>query len=98
MRSLLVVLSAILIGSLSANEGPPAQASASLAVTEGLPSNIVGGCVCVITGEYVDCETDVEVPGPEPLVIRRCYSSQDPKGNLANWTINHHDLVTRKSL
>ena len=49
--------------------------SSSLASTEGLVSSIVDGCVSAITGEFIDCEVDLVVPGPEPLVLQRCYSS-----------------------
>lgn len=100
MKSLLAVFFALFIIPLSASDEPPDVPSASLAVTEGLPSNLVAGCVCAITGEYVDCETDLVVPGPEPLVISRCYSSQETKGNLCNWSINHHDtaMYTRKTV
>lgn len=53
------------------------EPSSSLAGTEGLVSTIVGGSVSVITGEYVDFETDLVVPGPEPLCLQRSYSSND---------------------
>lgn len=69
------------------SSAPPSQ---SLASTEGLPSNLVNHCVCTITGEYIDSQTDIILPGPEPLVIQRNYSSQQRHGNFGGyWCLNH---------
>lgn len=53
--------------------------------TEGLPSSIICGVVCAISGEYTESCTDMVVAGVEPLTIGRNYSS------LSNpfWSFNH---------
>src|SRR5438270_5154913 len=51
--------------------------SSSLAGTAGMLSTIVNGSVCVVTGELVDSQTDLVIPGPTPLTLSRNYSSQD---------------------
>jgi hypothetical protein len=49
----------------------------SLASFSGLPSTVINNCVSVISGEYFDVETDVSLAGPEPLILRRIYSSSN---------------------
>lgn len=77
--------------SLGAIETPHLIPSSSLASSNGLISTIVDDSVCVITGEYIDSETDLILPGPEPLVLGRNYSS----GNCSRselfhgWQMNH---------
>lgn len=84
------ILFVLLFPSLHAEE----SATDSLAVTEGLPSNIIAGCVCAITGEFFDNETDLVLDGPEPLIIQRSYSSNDPGGNISTgWSLNHYDTM-----
>ena len=61
-----------------------------VATTEGLPSSLVHQSVCAISGEYVDAIVDVIIPGPEPLVISRVYTSfcgEKP------WNFNHYDRL-----
>lgn len=66
----------------------------SVAALEGLPTSIVEDAVCAITGEYVDYAVDVILPGPEPLVITRSYSSMNTMGNLGDyWSHNHCDAM-----
>lgn len=73
--------------------------SSSLASTEGLVNSIIDGSVCAITGEFVDFETDLIVPGPEPLYLRRSYSSQDRvKGNGKDPLVVQNDLYQGWSL
>lgn len=74
------------------------EPDASVATTEGLPSSLVQGCVCVITGEFVDHEVDAHLIGPEPLVVARSYSSGINKGNIARgWSLNYSDFITLRS-
>ncbi len=47
----------------------------SLASLEGEPSSIVHGCVSAITGDYVEGQTDLIIPGIEPLYVQRSYCS-----------------------
>lgn len=56
-------------------ERDPISIRSSLASLSGLPSTLVNNHVCAITGEFVDTQTDVALAGPEPLVLRRCYSN-----------------------
>ncbi len=59
-----------------------------VATTEGLPSSLVNQSVCVISGEYIDSVLDAIIPGPEPLVVSRVYTSF----SYANpWSFNHYD-------
>lgn len=57
--------------------------------TDGLPSSLVQGHVCAISGEYVDFMTDFTVQGPETLCFSRTY------GNKSNpfWSNNHLEIV-----
>lgn len=67
---------------------------ASVAAMEGLPSNIVNGSVCAITGELIDYVLDAKLPGPETLVLTRSYSSSDKSGNYGSgWNSNHADAI-----
>ena len=53
--------------------------------TEGLPSSLINGMVCAISGEYTESCTDMTIAGLEPLTIGRNYS------NISNsfWSLNH---------
>ena len=63
---------------------------ASLAALEGLPSSLVGGCVCAISGHFVDSSVDMVLVGPEPLVFERTYASVTSDGNFGTgWSSNH---------
>lgn len=66
----------------------PSMAIASL---EGEPNCLVYGCVNVISGEYVDFESDLNIPGLEPLVLQRHYSSSDNRLDKPwkAWKFNH---------
>jgi RHS repeat-associated protein len=73
--------------------------SSSVAGLEGLASNLINNAVCCITGEYVEQAVDIFIPGPEPLVIGRSYSSQDMGGNLCtSWSINHYDSAVGSTI
>ena len=63
----------------------------NVASTEGLPNNLVNGCVCTISGEFVQSITELAIAGPEPLVQTLHY------GNRSNWSwsmSNHETIVT----
>ena len=53
----------------------PLIASTCIASQEGLPISIVNGSVCAITGEFLITQTDVILPGPQPLALQRTYNS-----------------------
>lgn len=54
-----------------------------LANQEGGPNALVHGCVNVITGEYIDSNIHLIIPGPEPLVYQTFYSTS------MRWRDNH---------
>ena len=63
---------------------------ASVTALEGLPSSIVNGAVCVISGLRIDHEVDFVLSGPDQLVFERVYSSAPSIGNLGTgWNVNH---------
>jgi len=66
-----------------------------LANLEGDPSTIVNGSVNVITGDYIDTDVDLILPGPEPLVLQRSYTSSDVKGGhfCAVWHSNFESFL-----
>ena len=39
------------------------------------PTSVVNGSVNIISGIYIDVETDFLLPGAEPIALRRNYSS-----------------------
>lgn len=58
---------------------------------ENHPLGLVEECINVITGTYCDSQTDITVPGPEPLTFKRFYSSANSGGGSlsSNWFSNH---------
>jgi RHS repeat-associated protein len=61
--------------------------------TEGIPSSLINGSVCAISGEYTESTVDMVIAGVEPLVIGRNYSN---KSNPL-WSLNHIDKLEVKS-
>lgn len=61
-----------------------------VATLEGLPSSLVDQSVCAISGEYTDTLVDLIIPGPEPLVFGRVYTSFS---NEKSWWFNHCDRL-----
>lgn len=79
---------------IEAADQPEGEEAASVATLEGLPSSIVNGSVCVITGDFTDSVLDLIMPGPEPLVLSRNYSSGDQEGSYGvGWNSNHVDKM-----
>lgn len=85
MRSLLLFFS-LVIFSVHADS----KDSYSLAVREGEPAALIGGCVSAITGDLYLNEVDVVVQGYVPLRLPRQYLSGDGKGELAGWSFIDH--------
>ena len=53
------------------------------------PSSIVGGVVNAITGNYFEGECDLIIPGTNPLVVQRYFTSGGPKSKEGNeWHFN----------
>jgi RHS repeat-associated protein len=63
------------------------------------PSCIVAGRINVISGDFVDFETDLTVPGPEPFTYSRCYSSINTAKGMQHgaWHSNHQGKVLMKT-
>lgn len=59
---------------------------------EGEPNAIVNGCVCAITGAYIDSEVDLVVPGAQPIVIQRNFSGSK-KSTWGGWHLNHEASI-----
>lgn len=90
----LIILTSFLLFSYTilANEEEIPQ---DIAVTanEGLPSSLVNRSVCAISGEYVEAEVDMILPGPEPLMIHRNYSSGGG-GNFGRvWNFSYQEML-----
>src|SRR3984885_10937050 len=53
------------------------------------PSSIVGGVVNAITGNYFETECDLVIPGTNPLIVQRHFTSGGPKARESNeWYFN----------
>lgn len=63
----------------------------SLANTSGMVSTIIDGSVSAITGDFIDSQVDIILPGPEPLILQRSYSSGDDSQDFfcRSWHFNH---------
>ncbi|CDR34713.1 DUF6531 domain-containing protein [Criblamydia sequanensis] len=63
----------------------------SLIDSQGLPTSVVDGCVNVISGDFVDFETDLALPSSELFTLSRSYTSSDYfMQSLCNgWSFNH---------
>ncbi len=63
----------------------------ALTSLEGDPNSLVYHSVNVITGDYVDMQTDVVLPGIEPLTLQRFYCSSDERNRtfFTAWSFNH---------
>lgn len=71
------------------NYTEPKEVSSS----EGVPSTLSNGTVCVISGEYVESSEDLVLPGPEAFAIRRSYGSH-ARGNFGTaWVMGHQEVL-----
>lgn len=71
-----------------------------LDVLGGEPSAVVADCVNVFSGDFFDLETDVVVPGNEPLSLKRFYCSSQKEGSdpFRAWRFNHDIFVKTKEI
>ncbi|MDP1834610.1 MAG: RHS repeat-associated core domain-containing protein [Chlamydiales bacterium] len=62
-----------------------------LAEVAGDPSAIVAGCVNIVTGTYTAGSVDLVIPGAQPVLFQRLYSSMDWKGQGLSdgWSHNY---------
>lgn len=67
------------------------DAGYALATLEGDPHALIHNCVNVITGDYVDLQADIVLPGVEPILFQRfyCSSHQDFGDFNFAWAFNH---------
>lgn len=59
----------------------------NLASLGGGPSAMVNGCVNAITGAYIEYSTDMVVPGPEPILMQKSYTS------YSGWRLIGHEYI-----
>ncbi len=62
-----------------------------LSIKEALHSPYLYQSVNVITGEYCENATDFEIKGSAPLILKRCYTTQDPVAH--GWHFNHPNVM-----
>ena len=89
----------------SIDDGDPNEilsnsSSFPLANLHGIPSMLVHGCVNVLTGDYLDFDTDLILAGSEPFALERHYCSSDKKkGSLGHgWSHTHWGYLHRTVL
>lgn len=57
-------------------------------------STLAGGCVNVVTGDYVECSQDVCLPAPTPLTLDRFYTSDRVISTMRyGWKLNHESGI-----
>lgn len=88
MQKNILFLFLLYLTSLSGNQF---EQDFPLSMTDSGYSTLVGGCVNILTGEFVDCEEDIVIPSIEPLVFSRSYCSGDLRwGGFSHaWHDNH---------
>lgn len=62
----------------------------SLAAIEGEPSFTIDQCINPISGDYIISETDLIIPGYEPIYFNRTYISGAQEGREARFSIMPH--------
>lgn len=84
-------LGLLIFGCLSA-EGDKGSDFYSLASPLAEPSCIVDGHVNVITGDFIDCESDMNIPAPEDFQVQRSYNSRGSSDGFMGWGwYSNHD-------
>ncbi len=92
---LLLILFSMSLGSVETDaeskENTFSAETNSLDILFGEPNAIIYGSVNVITGDYFDFSTDLELPGSDPLVLSRFYCSTDNETKIPfrAWKFNH---------
>ena len=61
-----------------------------IAAMEGEPSVTIDNSINPISGDYVISETDLIIPGYEPIYFNRTYLSSIQKGRGAHWSLLPH--------
>lgn len=71
---------------------PDERPDMSVINLEGEPSSIVNHCVNALSGDYVDISTDLVIPGAQPIVIQRNFSSSN-KSLWGGWHFNYESSL-----
>lgn len=93
MRYFLLLLWSLLPFFLQGEEYVDYIEPKELSSSEGLPSTLSNGTVCVISGEYVDTAEDLVLPGPETFIVKRTYGSQSMGCFGASWAMEHQEIL-----
>ncbi len=92
------LVSVLSICSISFAEGESSsKLPDTLANIEAEPSSFAHGCVNVITGDYTENECDIVIPGVDPLVLNRFYTSGNStfsRTPSTGWCFNHHGYLS----
>ena len=74
----------------AANETKDTEQEPNLALSalEAGPSAFVANCVSAISGAFMESQTDLIVPGAQPLMVQRTYSSTEKK-----WHFRYQPLL-----
>ena len=69
-----------------------------LDILQGEPDALVAHAVNAVTGDYVDMQTDITIPGAQQLVLQRFYNSSDDQRfkMFQAWKFNHDIRLRRK--
>lgn len=81
--------------------GEQAESPPSASPLDSEPSTMIAGCVNAISGDFCETQTDIVVPGAQPIVIQRTYVSSSfgvgtHKECLKNrWSFNHEATLKK---
>lgn len=80
----------------------PLPPSGLLTSIDSEPSAMVGGCINVISGEFIDYEKDMSIPAPKGFGIERALINNNPHPYIRvaqeppRWSFNHESTVLLK--
>jgi YD repeat-containing protein len=96
---LIMLLPRLLLANLPTQKEILQSPDTPLATLYGFPETNICG-VNVINGDYNYAPIDFNLPGADPLIFQRLYSSSNCKSNSNSsfylWNHNHHSLTQRK--
>lgn len=86
LRILFLFVVSLFASDLTAENSPPIDipATGMLTNVDVEPSCMIDGCINIISGEFIDHEVDLTLPGPEPLTLERTLRNNNlhPKYSL----------------
>jgi len=89
MRTRCFLVFQCLLTAVFGNFSPPVD-NPILSALEGEPSVTIAGCLNPISGDYVIAESDLMIPGVEPIIFHRSYVSGTQQGKEAYWSFFPH--------